>query len=484
MKPPTGIVFDLVPTAFINDVPDPVFIAQPEADPVSLPEPVLYAQPEADPAFLELAAVPAPVPELAPDPEVNPVGQPGTRSRKVVVPDQNLIIQGPRNRTPVVRWIEESTRPHYASLAAVGVSEPSTLKEALASPQADQWKLAMEEEMKSLEQNETWTLTSLPKGRQTIQNRWVFKLKLDGDGAVRRYKARLVAKGFTQRPGIDFEETFSPVVKHDSLRAVLAVAAEKDLHMLQLDVKTAFLNGDLHEELYMAQPAGFVAAGREKEVCKLNRSLYGLKQASRAWNIKFHGFLTKFGFVRSSADPCVYIKEEEDCLTLIAIWVDDGLICSSKPKRLDSVVEYLSRNFEMTCEPVDCFLASRSPETDRTGLSIFHKRITSLVCWKSSICRSVRHARFQPTHSPVYRRILAGTPHLKKKSLLVHIVRLLGHLFTPSQFSSHPTRAHWEAGKRILSHLKGTLTHGITYGNKAASRGVLQAYSELISQPA
>jgi Reverse transcriptase (RNA-dependent DNA polymerase) len=112
---------------------------------------------------------------------------------------------------------------------AVGAIEPTTLEEALASLQADQWKLAMEDEMRSLEQNETSTLTKLPAGRQPIHNRWVFKLKLDGDGAVRRYKARLVAKGFTQRPGVDFEETFSPVVKHDSLRAVLATQAKGTL---------------------------------------------------------------------------------------------------------------------------------------------------------------------------------------------------------------------------------------------------------------
>jgi hypothetical protein len=151
----------------------------------------------------------------------------------------------------------------------VGAIEPTTLEEALALLQADQWKLAMEDEMHSLEQNETWTLTKLPAGRQPIQNRWVFKLKLDG--AVRRYKARLVAKGFTQRTGVDFEEILSPVVKHDSLRAVLAMAAERDHNMLQLDVKTAFLNGDLNEELYMTQPTGFIVSGREGEVCKLNR---------------------------------------------------------------------------------------------------------------------------------------------------------------------------------------------------------------------
>ena len=163
-------------------------------------------------------------------------------------------MDGPRKKKKTVFWIEESTTPRYAHLATVGDSEPTNFQEAVLSPQAEQWKLAMEEEMQSLEQNGTWTLTKLPAGRKAIQNRWVFKLKLDGEGAVRRYKARLVAKGFSQRPGIDFEETFSPVVKHDSLRALLAIAAELDLHMLQLDVKTAFLNGDLEEELYMAQP--------------------------------------------------------------------------------------------------------------------------------------------------------------------------------------------------------------------------------------
>ena len=157
-----------------------------------------------------------------------------------------------------------------------------------------------------------------------------------------------MAKGFSQRPGIDFEETFSPVVKHDSLHVVLALTAELDLKMLQLDVKTAFLNGDLHEDLYMVQPMGFIQPGREDAVCKLNRSLYGLKQVSRAWNTKFHNALAGFGFVRSSADQCVYVLQEKGCLTIISIWVDDGLIRSSSGEKLKSVVDYLAQNFEMT----------------------------------------------------------------------------------------------------------------------------------------
>ena len=377
---------------------------------------------------------------------VNPVGEPEPEENLVREPEQEdnpagppvaalrqeqIILAGPRNRRAPVRWIEESTTPYYAGMASVGDFEPNTLKEALTSPQAEKWKEAMEDEMQSLEKNKTWTLTTLPAGRQAIQNRWVFKLKLDGDGAVRRYKARLVAKGFSQRPGVTFEETFSPVVKHDSLRAVLAVVAQMDLHMLQLDVKTAFLNGDLHEELYMAQPSGFVVKGREAEVCKLNRSLYGLKQASRAWNQKFHGFLTKFGFIRSSADSCVYVKSEESSLTLIAIWVDDGLICSSDMNKLDSVVEYLSQNFEMTCGPVDCFVGIRITR-DRFKKTIHLSQENYIARLLEKFSLSDCFAPFQGSWSRFGRRRREARPNVSRGCRLPHLRCYLhetGHRF-------------------------------------------------------
>jgi hypothetical protein len=112
------------------------------------------------------------------------------------------------------------------------------------------------------------------------------------------------------------------------LRTVLAVAAAKDLEMVQLDLKTAFLNGELEEELFMGQPAGFEVNGRENEVCRLQRSLYGLKQASRNWNKKFDSFIVKYGFTRGVADPCVYYQKDDQNITIMAIWVDDGLLCS------------------------------------------------------------------------------------------------------------------------------------------------------------
>ena len=147
--------------------------------------------------------------------------------------------------------------------------------------------------MNSLIKNETWSLVEPPPGRAPIKNRWVFKIKRSGQKNV-KFKARLVAKGFSQRPGLDYGETYSPVVKHDSLRTILSLAAAHELELLQLDVKTAFVNGDIDEELYMDQPIGFKEDSQL--VCLLKKGLHGLKQASRAWNDKFNHFLNSIWF--------------------------------------------------------------------------------------------------------------------------------------------------------------------------------------------
>ena len=136
----------------------------------------------------------------------------------------------------------------------------------------------------------------------------VFKTKRDSIGNIERYKARLVAKGFTQEDGIDYKETFSPVSKKDSLRIIMALVAHYDLELHQMDVKIAFLNGNLEEEIYMDQPEGFSVKGKEHMVCKLKKSIYGLKQASRQWYLKFNDTITSFGFQENTVDRCIYMK--------------------------------------------------------------------------------------------------------------------------------------------------------------------------------
>ena len=146
---------------------------------------------------------------------------------------------------------------------------------------------AMQEEMESLQKNHTYDLVELPKGKKALKNKWVFKIKKDGSGTIIKYKARMVVKGFLQKKGVDFSEIFSPVVKMTSIRVFLGLAASLNLELEQLDVRTAFLHGDLDEEIYMEQPEGFEVSGKKNLVCKLKKSLYGLKQAPRQWYKKF-----------------------------------------------------------------------------------------------------------------------------------------------------------------------------------------------------
>ncbi|KAK9028400.1 hypothetical protein V6N11_068205 [Hibiscus sabdariffa] len=176
----------------------------------------------------------------------------------------------------------------HGDVILVDQDEPKTCQEAVASPDSEKWLEAMRSEMDSMSENQVWTLVEPPEGIKPIGCKWVFKKKTDMDGNVQTYKGRLVAKGFRQIHGIDYDETFSPVAMIKSIRILLAVAAFHDYEIWKMDVKTAFLNGKLEEDVYMTQPEGFVTPEDARKVCKLQRSIYGLKQASRSWNLRFN----------------------------------------------------------------------------------------------------------------------------------------------------------------------------------------------------
>lgn len=177
---------------------------------------------------------------------------------------------------------------HAETLIAYG-TEPTTYEEATKSDCSKEWYKAMKEEIDAQLKNNTWEMCELPAGREAIKCKWVHKKKMSTNGTIERYKARLVAKGYTQKFGIDHTETFSPVVRLDTIRIILAIVAKEDLEMAHLDIKTAFLHGDLEESIYMQQPEGFES--NDKKVCKLKKAIYGLKQASRNWNLCFTQFL-------------------------------------------------------------------------------------------------------------------------------------------------------------------------------------------------
>ena len=228
-----------------------------------------------------------------------------------------------------------------------GENDLETFSQAMSCKESKFWYDAMKDEMNSMASNGVWNLVELPNGVKVIGCKWVFKTKKDSLGNIERYKARLVAKGFTQKEGIDYKETFSPVSKKDSLRVILALVAHFDLELQQMDVKTAFLNGELEEEVYMKQPEGFSSNDGEHLVCKLKKSIYGLKQASRQWYLKFHDIISSFGFVENIMDQCIYQKVSGSKICFLILYVDDILLATNDKGLLHEVKQFLSKNFDM-----------------------------------------------------------------------------------------------------------------------------------------
>ncbi|KAK4388273.1 Retrovirus-related Pol polyprotein from transposon TNT 1-94 [Sesamum angolense] len=231
--------------------------------------------------------------------------------------------------------------------ASVDIDEPTTYEEAVTSPNANEWIIAMKEEMSSMAKNNVWELVDLPTGRKTIGNKWVLKVKRKADGSIDKFKARLVAKAYTQKEGIDYEETFSPVVRFASVRLILAIVAHLDLELFQMDVKTAFLNGELDEEIYMDQPEGFQEMGLKRKVCRLKRSIYGLKQSSRQWYYRFHRAITSIGFTMIEEDHCVYVKRSVKNFLILSLYVDDILLAGNNMEMIVATQKWLSSTFEM-----------------------------------------------------------------------------------------------------------------------------------------
>ena len=189
-------------------------------------------------------------------------------------------------------------------------------------------------------------LVKLPANRKAVGSKWVYKQKIGPDGSVERYKARLVAQGFSQKYGLDYDETFSAVVRFESLRTLISLAVQNGMKLHQMDVTTAFLNGELEDEVYMRQPEGFVSKGQEDLVCKLKQSIYGLKQSPRCWNFALDSHLKKMGFEQAKGDPCLYMASEGE-LFIIAVYVDDIVLAGSSDKQMVQVKETLAKQFQV-----------------------------------------------------------------------------------------------------------------------------------------
>lgn len=362
---------------------------------------------------------------------------------------------------------------------------PSSLSEMRKRDDWSKWEAAMQEEIDSLERNNTWTLTKIPEGRVPITCKWVFKLKRGEDGGNDRYKARLVARGFSQKYGFDYMETYAPVAKMDTLRTVLAVANHKKMIIHQMDVKCAFLNGKISEEIYMVQPEGFEQ--KEGLVCHLNRSLYGLKQASRAWNERFHAFVGKQGFKRGLSDQCLYMKRSGSNAIYLLLYVDDILIIGPNLNEIVAVKRSLAGEFEMTdIGDVKNFLGMRI-ERD---IEQRYMRISQRV-FLEGLLRRFNMQECKPISTPIEcrLRLLRGEEcHRTEKPYRELIGCLLYVTLTSrpdlcaavnyfAQFQSCPTEEHWVHLKRVLRYIRGTLDLGLIFkGNN--EEPVMEAYCD------
>ena len=359
--------------------------------------------------------------------------------------------------------------------------DPLTLAEAMELPDADEWKHAAQAEYDSLLKAGTYTLTVLPPGRRAIGCKWVLTKKRRADGSVDRYKARLVAQGYLQKKGIDYNETFAPVVKFASLRLLLAYAAYKDLEIHQMDVKTAYLNGDIDAEIYMRQPEGFVVPGKEQLVCRLNKSLYGLKQAGRAWNQKMDSTLIRMRFNRAEADHCVYCLRDDEVEMYIALYVDDLLIFSNSLDSLATLKAQLTRQFDMKDLGEAQYVLGIQIERDRTrrilriGQQEYIRRVINRFNMSDAKGRATPMEisnQLSKEDSPVTesdKDDMKTVPYGSAVGAIMYAMvgtrpDIAFAVTALSQFCSNPGRKHWQAVKHLLQYLKQTSHFTITYG--------------------
>ena len=350
--------------------------------------------------------------------------------------------------------------------------EPESLEEATRVEESSKWELAMKDEMNSLTRNQTWELTSLPKGKIALHNKWVYRIKEEHNGS-KRFKARLVVKGFQQKEGIDYTDIFSPVVKMTTIRLVLSIVAAEDLHLEQLDVKTAFLHGDLEEDIYMKQPEGFSEKGKENMVCRLKRSLYGLKQAPRQWYKKFDNFMCNNGFTRLQADHCCYVKNFGSSYIILLIYVDDMLVAGSSIGEINKLKQQLSKQFEMKdLGNAKQILGMRIiRDRDKGTLKLSQEEYVKKVLHRFKMDGAkpistplAKHFKLTKEQSPKTeeeRNYMNVVPYASAIGSLMYVMVCtrpdIAHAVgVVNRYMSNPGKQHWEAVKWIMRYLKGT----------------------------
>jgi hypothetical protein len=380
---------------------------------------------------------------------------------------------------------QESVSPADLDDLALAASSrpavPQSFKDAINSPDRHMWEEAMDSEFASLIMNQTWTMVPLPPGRKCVATRWCYDLKYLPDGSIDKYKARMVAKGFRQQAGIDYEETFSPVVNHVTIRYVFSLCAPLKLKIRQYDVSTAFLNGDIDVEIYVKQPEGFITPGSEHLVLRLHKALYGLKQSARLWNRDLHQTLLSSGFSSLPSDSAVYIRSSPRGLIIILLWVDDLQVFYQDEQDALDVESHLFNTYKMKHVTSRIFVGYEYVQDPDTLAVTLHQhayirdtldefgivqppRVTTPM--HASISLSTEDC----PRTEADRKLMLDKPYRKLIGCLMFLTTCtrpdigyaVGFL---SRFLVNPGIKHWEAGIRILHYLYHTIGFALQYSS-------------------
>ncbi|CAH9066792.1 unnamed protein product [Cuscuta europaea] len=355
---------------------------------------------------------------------------------------------------------------HFACF--LSQSEPSNISEALLDPD---WVIAMQDELNQFKRLDVWTLVPKPQKKTIIDMKWIFKNKRDEEGTVVQNKARLVAKGYNQQEDIDYDETFAPVARIEAIRLFLAYVAHKNFTVFQMDVKTAFLNGILEEEVYVTQPEGFVDPRFPDHVYKLKKALYGLKQAPRAWYDALTEFLVDSSFSKGKIDTTLFIKRQKSDIILIQIYVDDIIFASSNPRLCKHFEKLMKTKFEMSMMGELNFFLGLQVRQLSDGIFINQsKYILEMlkrfnIDDKSSMTTPMspnNKLDSDPSGKPVdatnYRAIIRSLLYLTSNRPDIVFSTCLC-----ARFQANPKESHLTAVRRILRYLKDTVNLGLWY---------------------
>lgn len=355
------------------------------------------------------------------------------------------------------------------------LDEPSSYEEAMASPNRLKWQAAMQAEYDSLLSNGVWRLVERPQNRNVVKSKWVYKVKQDASGNFEKFKARLVARGFSQKPGVDFDKTFSPVVRHSTMRILFNLANELDMDVDHIDVTTAFLHGELKEEIYMEPPLGFISD--DHKVCLLQKSIYGLKQASRVWNETVNDLLVGNGYSQTKCEPCVYVKRDKTTsnnITILALYVDDFFLFGNDHVEKQELFNILSSKFNVkNLGPIkSCLGINVVRDREKGTLMLSQKDYIKRLLGRFGLseCKSVStpmqvNEKFYIPKDNIceteynFRELIGSLMYLSvcTRPDITYSCSVL------SQFNNCYDRTHWLAGKRILRYLARTVDYGLIF---------------------